>query len=1125
MKRIVVAVSLATWLCVAWPAAGAEKPTVVDLWPGKAPDETTDVGPEVVRMSPKLTRKEVEVTESTRLVTNVSKPTITVYRPAKDRDTGAAVLICPGGGYWNLFWELEGEEVAAWLNAHGITGIILKYRVPRRPDDTRGEPARRPLQDAQRAVSLVRGRAKEWGIDPNRIGMIGFSAGGHLAVATATGFEKRTYEAIDDIDKVSCRPDFAIAAYSGYLKAKDKDELAPGLHVPAKTPPIFLVHGGADIISDPGHSVVMCLALKRAGVPAELHVYAGAAHDFAVRKVDHPCCTWTERCLEWMENQGFLKPSRATPAEALEPWASNRHPQDAAGRHTEDVTAAKQEYRVRHGGTMDGTNCRSPVGGSFGVWDQGWESNRSVRMENVGDTDVVNPWLSNGRNEFRSLKEMVAGALRPGMTDREKALALWQLQTTHRFHATTGDQEANDPVKVFNVYGYTTCGDDSICLAGLWRTAGFKVRPARVVGHCITQVNFDGRWNLLDGDMGPFYLLRDNVTIAGEQDLVRDHDLVKRTHTHGILDADSRADAEWSAGLFVYEGEAGGDRQSARDTTMNMVLRPNEALVWGWGHRLPLKYHGRTEITVWGRRAAERICNGLWEYRPDFTRETWRRGAESAENVLVKDGELIAEAGKTGVIVWKMRSPYVFVGGRLAVEGAGAKFSLSWDGTSWQEVGEDLDAQFPTKGPARYEYRLRCELPAGARLRRLAIVNDLQMAPLALPGMVVGENHFTYTDQSTGPRQVRLTHEWVERSLSRTPGAPPAPVFPPDGGQTDGTDVVFRWRPAQDHDGDGIADYHFELSDRSDMAWPLSSNFSKLVSNTADRGQPRYGAPYTGLLTPGREYYWRVRARNGKGVWGPWGKTWNFTPGGPAQPVEVALEPAKGADGRVNLRWKPNPAGRKPVKYRVYGSDEKGFSVSDEPYRRNVGQSRDLSAEAPANFVAETTNTELAVLGAGVDLPNANRAFYRVVAVDDGGKRSGPSDYAAVARPFIYSKPPDAATVGKEFRYQVAAVRSLGDLRLRTVEGKEVASFWEIEKPRFVLVKGPTWLRIDEGSGLLRGVPDGAGKPDVVVKVSLERPVRRLDEGRLSWGQELVKETGSEAAGSTTQSFRIVVSP
>jgi acetyl esterase/lipase len=301
-------VSLVTWLCVAGPAAGADNPLVVELWPGKVPDETGNIGAEKTRMSPRLDRKQVEVTEPTRMITNVSKPTITIYRPAKDKDTGTAILICPGGGYWNLYWELEGEEVASWLNSLGVTGIILKYRVPRRPGEPEKEPARRPLQDAQRAVSLVRSKAKDIGINPQRIGMVGFSAGGHLAIATATSFDKRTYEPIDDIDKISCRPDFAILAYSGYLKAKDKDELAPGLRIPKETPPIFLVHGGDDIVSSPEHSVVMYMALKKAGVPAELHIYATATHDFAVRPSDHPCSTWTQACATWLRHQGFLKP-------------------------------------------------------------------------------------------------------------------------------------------------------------------------------------------------------------------------------------------------------------------------------------------------------------------------------------------------------------------------------------------------------------------------------------------------------------------------------------------------------------------------------------------------------------------------------------------------------------------------------------------------------------------------------------------------------------------------------------------------------------------------------------------------------------------------------------------------
>jgi acetyl esterase/lipase len=306
MMRLATTVCVLAWLCVTGPVVGGDKPLVVELWPGKVPDEPGTIGAERSLLSPKLDKKQVEVTEPTRMVTNVTRPTLTIYRPTKDKDVGTAILICPGGGYWNLYWQLEGEEVAAWLNSLGVTAIILKYRVPRRPDEPKGEPARRPLQDAQRAVSLVRSKAREWGIDPQRIGMVGFSAGGHLAIATATSFARRTYEAHDALDQVSCRPDFAILVYPGYLKAKDKDELAPGLHIPSDTPPIFLAHGGEDIVSPAEHSVVLYRALKRAGVPAELHIYATAAHDFGVRPSDHPCSTWTQACAHWLRRQGFL---------------------------------------------------------------------------------------------------------------------------------------------------------------------------------------------------------------------------------------------------------------------------------------------------------------------------------------------------------------------------------------------------------------------------------------------------------------------------------------------------------------------------------------------------------------------------------------------------------------------------------------------------------------------------------------------------------------------------------------------------------------------------------------------------------------------------------------------------
>ena len=243
----------------------------------------------------------------TKLITNVTKPTLMVYLPPKEQNTGAAVVICPGGGYHELFWELEGEEVAAWLNAHGIAGIILKYRVPRRAGEAQDRPPLGPQMDAQRAISLVRSKSTEWGIDPKRIGMVGFSVGGHLVVATATGFRKRKYNVTDKIDDVSCRPDFGIACYSGYLKAKDKDEIWPDLNIPKDTPPIFLTHAADDKIASADNSSIMYQALKRAHVPAELHIFATGGHDFGVRQTEKPPAAWTRLCLDWLRSNGILK--------------------------------------------------------------------------------------------------------------------------------------------------------------------------------------------------------------------------------------------------------------------------------------------------------------------------------------------------------------------------------------------------------------------------------------------------------------------------------------------------------------------------------------------------------------------------------------------------------------------------------------------------------------------------------------------------------------------------------------------------------------------------------------------------------------------------------------------------
>jgi acetyl esterase/lipase len=310
VHRTALAVLFLLTVLAACPALAAE-PLVIDLWPGKTPGDVGIKGEETSRIH------QSPLVGPTKLLTRVSKPTLTIYPAPKNRNTGTAMIICPGGGYWDLYWELEGEEVAAWLNSVGMTGVILKYRCPRRPGEAEREPPLGPQLDAQRAVRLVRSRAADWGVNPDRIGIVGFSAGGHLALATATGFARHLYEPADAADGLSARPDFAVACYSGYLKVKDRDEVRPDLTIPADTPPVFLAHTSDDRESyggsDSSNSAVMYLALKRAGVPTELHIFATGDHDFGVRQNDKLPSSWPRLCARWLVSRGLLTPTEGAP--------------------------------------------------------------------------------------------------------------------------------------------------------------------------------------------------------------------------------------------------------------------------------------------------------------------------------------------------------------------------------------------------------------------------------------------------------------------------------------------------------------------------------------------------------------------------------------------------------------------------------------------------------------------------------------------------------------------------------------------------------------------------------------------------------------------------------------------
>jgi acetyl esterase/lipase len=275
----------------AWPPAPGH--LTLPLWPSGAPGAPANPPAE---LNTTTASDHVVAGQPVFRLGNVSSPTLTLYSP-QGKNSGAAVVVFPGGGYRILAIDLEGTEVCDWLNSASITCVLVKYRVP----DTGPYPkSPAALQDAQRALGIVRQHAVEWKIDPNRIGVLGFSAGAHLSAALSTHFEQRLYDAVDDADKLSCRPDFALIVYPGYL-ALSEQGMAPNpeIHPTEKTPPTFIVQAE----DDPVHvenATVYFLQLKSAKVPAELHIYAQGGHGYGLRHTELPVTTWPQSVETWL---------------------------------------------------------------------------------------------------------------------------------------------------------------------------------------------------------------------------------------------------------------------------------------------------------------------------------------------------------------------------------------------------------------------------------------------------------------------------------------------------------------------------------------------------------------------------------------------------------------------------------------------------------------------------------------------------------------------------------------------------------------------------------------------------------------------------------------------------------
>jgi acetyl esterase/lipase len=274
--------------------------TQIPIWPGTPPDAHPAPGPEYTRTDTNtlIGGKGVD------WVCNVSQPTMIVY-PPKGKNTSVAVIVFPGGGYQGLAMDLEGTEICDWLNSQGITAVLLKYRVPNHREGDYGE-APMALEDSQRTISLVRSRATKWHIATNKIGVIGFSAGGHLVTATSTHFNKRSYIPVDAADQQSCRPDFAIACYPGHMWDEDTPfQLNPHITITTNTPPTFIVQAEDDPVDNVNNSIIYFINLKKSNVPTEMHIFAHGKHGFGVRPTKNPITHWPALAETWLKTIGM----------------------------------------------------------------------------------------------------------------------------------------------------------------------------------------------------------------------------------------------------------------------------------------------------------------------------------------------------------------------------------------------------------------------------------------------------------------------------------------------------------------------------------------------------------------------------------------------------------------------------------------------------------------------------------------------------------------------------------------------------------------------------------------------------------------------------------------------------
>ncbi|MFO7975126.1 MAG: hypothetical protein R6V12_10880 [Candidatus Hydrogenedentota bacterium] len=756
--------------------------------------------------------------------------------------------------------------------------------------------------------------------------------------------------------------------------------------------------------------------------------------------------------------------------------------------HVERTTKSHLDYMVTVGGYLDMDNTMTRTHADRKV---AFQNNVSLTIANTGDTVVRNPRIiTNNRRRWATIDEIVAEFTAGAQTAQEKIYLIWENMRRNIHHDDPiMKNDMHDPVRLLNIYGGGLCDDAGRCGAVLFHEAGFtKERVGAnpfvraLHGHMQCEVFLDGAYQFIDIDQDCFFLDRENRRPVSGDECARDHDLAKRELAYGPILPSWEA-AQRNAALFGVDDDR--SPMGTRGHRMEYVLRPGERMVFRWDNigkyayehsKEPHRYFGNSKLVY------EPRLDGAF---PAFL--------DSFEGFETRDDALVVAEPRASLAL-ATETCYTICGGTLrtvienAPESAQCTVQLSANDepahTVWQgnpsgstPLVLDLDDTLGVHGnPPRRGYiiHLLLENAVGAEVRTMALETDLVTSPMALPRLNVGQNTVEYTDDTQGPHEVTVTHTWIECENVQPPQPPALPKVPSPEQEVAETFVTFQW-PATE----GCDAYRIRVSRREDCAYPYRPNYDVILPSN------EYTVPRRGMFNPGETYYWRVRPRSAAGVWGAWSPTWRFTWKGPMAP----RNPRFVFDGStVALVWEPNPNGEHPVKYEVYGSDERGFTAQAEPHEV-LGR-----GTVPGNLAGVTTENRMIVVSPDVDGPGMNRAYYRVAAVDAQRVASCASDLVELPRPFVYSRPVTEAKVGTPYRYEINSLRSLGDLQSRYTDPQK--AFRETEAYTFTLEKGPPWLECDASTGVLHGTPsaEDIGDEEVVVGISASYPEEVSEE-------------------------------